>query len=93
MGFLFSKCSSFKDPKKDAWVCAQDVVESELKSPSSAKFPWYSERFITDLGNNEYMISAYVDSDNSFGAKIRSEFTVTLTLTEDGYTNASVTIG
>ena len=27
-----------KDREMDAWVCAQDVVEANLKSPSSAKF-------------------------------------------------------
>ena len=88
---LSSACGS-SDPKIDAWVCAQDVVESRLKAPSTADFCSYPEATVTDLGNNEYRIEGYVDAQNSFGATIRSHFTVTLTLTGSGYKNATCSI-
>ena len=88
---LFAACGS-GDRKRDAWVCAIDVVENRLKSPSTADFCSYPEATITDLGNNRYRIKGYVDAQNSFGATIRSNFTVTLTLTESGYKEASCTI-
>lgn len=78
------------DPKIQAWGCAQDVVKSSLKAPSTAKFPSYNENYITELGENKYSINAYVDSQNGFGAQIRTNFTVTLTLTEKGYKEGSV---
>lgn len=88
---LLVACGS-GDRKRDAWVCAIDVVENRLKSPSTADFCSYPEATITDLGNNRYRIKGYVDAQNSFGATIRSNFTVTLTLTESGYKEASCTI-
>ena len=90
ISLFISGCSS--DPKIDAWNCAQDAVKYRLKSPSTAKFPAYSASYVSDLGNNRYRISAHVDAQNSFGATIRQSFTVTLTLTESGYTDASVSI-
>ena len=88
---LVAACGS-SDRKRDAWVCAIDVVENRLKSPSTADFCSYPEATITDLGNNRYRIKGYVDAQNSFGATVRSQFTVTLTLTESGYKEASCTI-
>ena len=78
------------DRNSDAWICAKDIVESNLKSPTSAKFCSYSEATIQSLGNNKYKITGYVDADNTFGASMRNDFTVTLTLTKSGYTNGSV---
>lgn len=65
------------DPRShasEAQVCAQNKIESMLKAPSNAKFPWFEWR-TTPLGNNKYRVSSYVDAENSFGAKIRTYFT------------------
>ena len=81
--------------ESDAWVCAQDVVEKNLKSPSSAKFCLMSEATIhyngEDGGGSRYTVSGYVDAQNSFGATIRQNFTVNLTVTKDGYRRATCT--
>lgn len=69
------------DNKIDAWVFAQNTVESKLKSPGTAKFPRYSSSFVTDLGSNKYRIKSYVDAQNSFGALIRENFIVELEIT------------
>lgn len=91
VGVIYSNINSDteEDRMMDAWVCAENVVRQNLKSPSSAKFCTYPEAIIKDKGNNEYMVTGWVDADNSFGASIRTDFTVTLTLTEKGYKNAN----
>lgn len=81
--------------ESDAWVCAQDVVERNLKSPSSAKFCLMSEATIhyngEEDGGSRYTVSGYVDAQNSFGATIRQNFTVNLIVTKDGYKRATCT--
>lgn len=66
---------------------------SNLKSPSSAVFCSYPDARINNKGDNEYWVTGYVDANNSFGTSVRSEFTVTLTLTEYGYKNANCYFG
>jgi len=62
------------------WALAKDVVKSNLKSPSSAKFPFSygSDGVSITKSGNVYTVRAWVDADNSFGANIRSNFTVTM---------------
>lgn len=97
---LFAMCAfGGKDDdsigESDAWVCAQDVVEKNLKSPSSAKFCLMSEASIyyngEEDGGSRYTVSGYVDAQNSFGAMIRKNFTVNLTVTKDDYKRATCT--
>lgn len=54
-------------------ICAQ------LKSPSSAQFP---VNLISITGNdtNGYKISGFVDSQNSYGAMIRNDFTAEVSI-------------
>ena len=62
------------------WSLAMDVVKSQLKSPSSAKFPFsYADEdvSITKL-EDIYTVKAWVDAENSFGSTLRSNFTVTM---------------
>ena len=68
-----------------AYLYAQECVTRELKSPASAEFPGMSvkEKHTTSLGNNEFQITSYVDSQNSFGAMIRSNFTCKIRVSED----------
>jgi ribosomal protein S27AE len=61
--------------KLDAWVSCQEFVEKRLKAPSSADFPFFDKNFVTDLGGGAFHVQAYVDAQNSFGAKLRSDFT------------------
>lgn len=61
-----------------AYSYAEDAVKKRLKSPSTAKFPRTIEKdkHIKYLGNKEYQIVSWVDSQNSFGAMVRSNFSV-----------------
>ena len=69
----------------EIWVLAKHEVESNLKSPSSAKFPSMrsDEVRITEVGG-KYIVKSYVDAENSFGASIRSNFTVTINKNSSG---------
>ena len=84
----FATTSPGERGERDAWICATDVVSERLKSPDSADFCSFSEAQITSLGGGRWRVSGYVDADNSLGVSVRSTFTVTLTLTDDGYKNA-----
>jgi len=73
--------SSDSPDKIDAWVMAQQFIERELKAPSSAEFGsvWGGDyqdpdKVVTDLGNGKFIVSGWVDAENSFGAKIRTYF-------------------
>lgn len=59
-----------------AFVMSQNFVKQRLKSPSSAKFPYVNDRGVNVLpdGKCGFLVSAYVDSQNGFGAMIRSQY-------------------
>ena len=65
---------------------AEESVKAILKSPSTAKFPGsflspYEGWSFSKDGNN-FTVSSYVDSQNGFGATMRSKFTITYEWTE-----------
>lgn len=65
-------------------LSVQNGVKSIIKSPSSAKFPSITKwNFHRDPLTNIVTIASYVDSQNSFGAMIRSEFIVLYEITGD----------
>ena len=55
------------------YTFSQNLVKNKLKSPQSAKFPIYSENFISDKGDT-IIVSAYVNADNSFGTSVRVHY-------------------
>jgi len=59
----------------EAWVAAQNFVRKELVSPSTAKFNGVAmEPYVVYLGDARYRVRASVDSQNAFGAMLRTEF-------------------
>lgn len=56
-------------------VIAKEIVSSYLKAPSTAKFPFLTEFRMQRYGDI-VAVSGYVDSQNSFGAMIRTEWIV-----------------
>ncbi len=68
--------SSDNSKKLLAYNYAEDFVKQRLKSPSTAEFPGLFEKadHIIELGTNEFQINSWVDSQNGFGAMIRSYF-------------------
>lgn len=61
------------DEKSNLKTSCQEAIKSILKSPSTAKFPNITEwKFAKQ--NGQIIIQSYVDSQNSFGAELRSQF-------------------
>jgi hypothetical protein len=50
------------------------AVESRLKSPSSASFPFLDIQFKANA-DGTYRLDSYVDAQNGFGATIRGQYT------------------
>lgn len=76
------KTKSITSIKIDAYFLCQEFVKKFLKSPASAKFPSYLSDINADahsVGPDEYMVLSYVDSQNSFGAMIRTRYKCVLT--------------
>jgi len=63
---------------------AQQFVKKSLKAPSTAEFPALFKSTVTKKGFDTYYISSYVDSENGFGAMIRSNYVVELKQKADG---------
>ncbi len=56
-----------------AFVQCQDIVKGELVSPSTADFP-FMDFSANAAPDNLYIIKSYVDSQNGFGATIRTRW-------------------
>ena len=69
-------------------MLSDEVVKAKLKAPATAVFPSADKYVIYDCdavteGFTGHTIMYYVDSENSFGAKIRSEVKVVIDISED----------
>ena len=66
---------------------AETYVKAALVSPSTADFPFLD--FKSEyLGSGRYRVYSYVDSQNAFGATVRTDWTATLKYT--GGTSADI---
>lgn len=75
---------SYGHDKYDAMVIAEKVVRSALKAPSTADFCSSSEYTVSCMGNT-WTVKGYVDAQNSFGATLRSDFTVKFTFSDSSH--------
>ncbi|MEI7723487.1 MAG: hypothetical protein WCK09_00425 [Bacteroidota bacterium] len=80
--------TSDNDPdvkKLSVYGVAEQYVKQHLKSPSSAQFPETSEklRHVVNTGNEVYLVDSWVDSQNSFGAMLRTKFHLKVTVVGD----------
>jgi hypothetical protein len=57
-----------------ACVYAQAAIKPVLKSPSTADFPWCSSSMVTVGPDHTFVITSYVDSQNGFGAMVRTNY-------------------
>ncbi|EKO3597107.1 hypothetical protein [Vibrio metschnikovii] len=57
---------------------AKDFIKNQLKSPSSAKFPSFSQINHTYKGNCTHQLSGTFEAQNSFGVMIKNSFDVTV---------------
>jgi hypothetical protein len=79
-----NKSGGIRGPDKmSAYFASREFVKNRLKAPSTAKFPWYREAVVTDLGGRRFRVSAYVDAQNNFGAQIRTRYICVLKGTDE----------
>jgi len=64
-----------------ACIMAQNYVEPYLVSPGTAQFQpcgGYDKATVNYQGNQIYYVHSYVDSQNSYGAMLRTQYSVEL---------------
>lgn len=71
-----------------AIAACQLQVRNNLKAPSTARYP--DDDTATNIGGNVWTVTGHVDAGNSYGAKIRSRYTCTVTFISGG---ADVEVG
>jgi hypothetical protein len=61
-----------------AFIMSQGFVKRELKSPSSAKFPYAHDDGVSiqKTGECKFRVRGFVDAQNSFGAMIRTPYSI-----------------
>lgn len=62
--------------KIEAWTYAKILVTKRLIAPSTADFGGWDATRISKLECGRWMVMDYVDSQNGFGAMIRTNFSV-----------------
>lgn len=69
-----------------AFVMTQEPVKRSLKAPSSASFPYFSDKqvSVTTKPNCVFQVRGFVDAQNSFGAMLRNSYTAEIRFNEDG---------
>lgn len=81
---------SVPDPATDdvawAWDACKQWVTDELKAPATATFAEFDETKVTASGRR-YTVRAYVDSENSFGANLRTGYTCIVDIAADRTAN------
>ncbi len=64
--------------RMEAKLECRSYVESTLKSPSTAEFPFTTDFTAVGEGKGPYIVNGWVDAQNSFGAMLRTHFTCEL---------------
>jgi hypothetical protein len=57
----------------DAYIYSKKFVERQLKAPSTAKFCDYDEASVS-TADGSFVVTGWVDAQNSFGAMIRNGY-------------------
>ena len=72
-----------RDNTAAASVASMAFVREQLKTPRSAKFPGMFEhaKNTTRIGQQSYKVVSWVDSQNAFGAMVRTRYYMELTQT------------
>lgn len=93
---IFATCKggggggSSKPAALDEWsaqVACENAVEERLKAPATADFGGWVR---TNNYNQTFTVTGYVDAQNSFGAKIRTQFSCTVRDNGNATTSTSV---
>lgn len=85
---FLSKSPAPDSTREDAIYASMELLKQKLKAPSTADFPSVSKaRYSIEMINDEtiYVVSSYVDAQNSFGAMIRTNYTIKMRKSGDKY--------
>jgi hypothetical protein len=64
-----------RDRALEVWATSHKFVEDALRSPGTASYGRQkAEECVVDLGNDVYLVQGWVDAQNAFGAKVRTDF-------------------
>jgi len=61
-----------------AFLACKQFVTERLRAPTTAKFPNSSDAVVNLVSGGEWTVASHVDSQNGFGAMIRSTVTCTV---------------
>jgi hypothetical protein len=86
---MFASIGSDSDPGPYVTVACRDWARGRLKSPSTANF---SQETAQGLGDGRWRVTGVVDSQNSFGAVVRSAWTCEATYAGEETTLVSVSV-
>lgn len=64
----------FQRDRAEAVTVTQRWVKQRLKAPATADFAGVLDHQVIPAGKDQYVVSGYVDAQNSFGAKIRTRY-------------------
>ena len=74
-----------RQEKYDVYNAAQPFIVDKLTSPGSAKFEDFNDDAVKVLSPGVYGVSGYVDSQNGFGALLRSGWAIRMHKTGNTY--------
>jgi hypothetical protein len=79
LSWLANKRAEEGPSESEAWTMAKQFIKDRLKSPATADFgDQYSSDTVTRVGKDEFTVKGWVDAQNGFGAKVRTDFTLRL---------------
>lgn len=78
-----------------AYSMATREIKSQLKAPSTAEFSslWDEETKIAPYGYHQWLVSGFVDAQNSFGAMLRQNWNVIMVKSGDDWDAACGELG
>lgn len=80
------KSYSTDDYKSACYSLAEKQVKKHLKAPSTASFCRMSEASFSKDEENTYVMTGWVDAENSFGAKLRSNWGIKVKVSSEKMT-------
>lgn len=78
--WIFGSEDDGGDPEINVSVVCEQWVEERLRSPGSAEFEQFPDQQIVEVDSDTYRVRAWVDSQNGFGAVLRTDYTCTASM-------------
>ena len=73
-----AQANAAEQRRRSAFLAARRMIETQLKSPATADWSSYPATTITEGDGGQLVVSGWVDSQNSFGAQVRTRYILTL---------------